>query len=116
MKKALAPQPIEANERFANYIGYSDVEPYEVIRKVNERCFEVRPMKAERDPSYKPEFIAGGFAGHCINQGAQKWIITSDESAEIGRIRKHKDGTWRSKGGGRFQLAEAPHKYYDYNF
>lgn len=100
---------------YANHIGYSDVNPYEVVRVVSDKTLEIRRMNAERDPSYKPEFIPGGFSGHCVNQLDQEWIITSDPAACVIRIRKGKKG-WKDASGGRYQLADKPVKFYDYNF
>ena len=101
---------------YANHIGWSDVNPYEVIRKVSDKCYEVRAMQTEKSPNYQPEFVAGGFSAVCLNQGQQKWIITSDEQAPILRIRASKKKGWADKYGKRFELANEPCKYYDYNF
>ena len=101
-------------QAYANQIGYTDVTPWEVIRVVSEKTLEIRRMKAERDPSFKPEFIVGGFAGHCVNQHAQKWIITSDETETVVRIRLGKKG-WKGAYG-RFVLEDEPRSFYDYNF
>jgi len=104
-------------KKFANRHGYSDVEPYEVIREISDKTLEVRRMRYERDPTWKPEFIAGGYAGHCTNQNTQRWIITSDEGAQVVRIRKPKKGTyWKDKFGNQFALSDEPRRFYDYNF
>lgn len=100
--------------KYANHIGWSDVNPYEVIREVSAKCLEVREMKAERDPSWKPDIIPGGFSGHCINQSEQRWNIEPDEDAPVERIRLGKNG-WKGKAG-RFVLSDKPVKFYDYNF
>lgn len=102
--------------KYANQHGYSDVTPYEVVRKVSEKTLEIRRMKAERDPTWKPEIVPGGFAGHCTNQESQRWIIESDADASITRIRLGKNGQWKSPHGGRFQLSDTPRRFYDYNF
>jgi hypothetical protein len=104
-------------QKYANYIGYSDVQPYEVVRVVSEKTIDIRPMSVDRDPNWKPEIIAGGFMGHCTNQDKQTWIITSDEEAETVRIRySTKRGCFQDKYGRRFKLADEPRYYYDYNF
>jgi hypothetical protein len=102
--------------KFANHIGYTDVNPFEVIRVVSDKTIEVRAMKIDRDPSYTPEFIVGGFSAHCVNDHAQKWIITSDESARVVRIRLSKNKGWQAADGRKFELSDKPVKYYDYNF
>lgn len=100
---------------YANQIGYSDVNPFEIVRIVSDKTIEIRAMDARRDPDWKPEIIPGGFAGHCINQDEQRWIITSLPDAKIARIRLGKKG-WRDKYGCRYDLSDKPRKYYDYNF
>ena len=51
---------------YANHIGYSDVNPYEVVKVISEKCLEVRAMDATRaNPENKLGFVAGGFVGHC---------------------------------------------------
>lgn len=102
--------------RYANCVGYSDIHPNEIVRYISEKTIEVRAMKAERDPEYKPQFIHGGFLAVCINQEEQRWIIESDKTARIVRIRQHKDGKWRDSSGNRYLLNEKPIKFYDYNF
>jgi hypothetical protein len=101
---------------YANRYGFSDVEPYEIIRRVSEKCVEIRSMKAELSPDWSPEFVAGGFAGHCVNNGSQRWVYSVDVNGEVLRIRLHKDGTYRSKFGERFKLSDKPVKFRDYNF
>jgi len=100
---------------YANYYGYSDVKPFEVVRRVSDKTLEVRAMKAERDPTWKPDFVPGGFCGTVVNQGSQRWIITSDPSGVVRRIRLGKRG-WKDAHGGRYDLSDKPVKFYDYNF
>lgn len=104
-----------AATQYANRFGYSDVEPYEVVRAVSAITLEIRAMRAERAHDWKPEIIPGGFAGHCVNQHEQRWIISSDPSAPIVRIRLGKKG-WKDRHGNRYTLSDRPKKFYDYNF
>jgi len=101
---------------FANRYGYSDVEPFEVVRVVSDKTIEVRAMDAERDPEWKPDWHVGGFAAHCSNQREQKWFITSNPANRVVRIRLQKDGKWKSSCGSKFYLSDEPIKFYDYNF
>jgi hypothetical protein len=104
--------------QYANQYGYSDVNPFEVVRVVSDKCIEVRAMGAERDPN-GPELIfnVGGFAANCPNQRDQKWIISSDESNPVVRLRLRKNGYYGSpKVSGKFALSNQPIKFYDYNF
>ena len=101
-------------QQYANLIGYSDVEPYEIIRWVSEKTIEVREMRATRG-EWKMDVRPGGFAYHVANQHEQVWTIESDESRPIIRARLRKDGRWHSKMG-RHVLRDIPQKFYDYNF
>ena len=106
---------IELQEkRFANHHGYTDVDPFEIVRVVSGATIEIRAMDAEKDPSVKTSFEIGGFSAHSDN--AQKWNITSNEANPTIRIRLHKNGKWKDKYGRRFVLSENPRKFYDYNF
>jgi hypothetical protein len=102
--------------QYANRYGHSDVTPYEVVRKVSDKCLEVRWMRSTQDPDWKPNIISGGFSGICTNNNQQKWNITSDTSAAVVRIRKHKNGYWKDASGSVFRLSDKPIMFYDYNF
>jgi hypothetical protein len=102
--------------KYAMHMAYSDINPYEVIRVVSDKCIEVREMKAKLNPKYKPEFVPGGFSAICLNGFDQEWIIEPDESRPIIRIRANKKLGWACKDGRRFSLNDKPVKYYDYNF
>ena len=101
--------------KYANHYSYTDIDPFEVVRVVSDRTLEIREMNTDRDDSVALEFHVGGFAAHCSNQRDQKWIITSDTSNKVIRIRLGKGG-WRDAHGRKFALSEQPHKFFDYNF
>lgn len=101
--------------KYANQYGYSDVEPFEVVRVISEKTIEVRAMDAEKDDSVKLEFHVGGFSAHCSNQHQQKWFITSNPNNPVIRIRLGKKG-WKDAHGRRYGLSDQPVKFYDYNF
>lgn len=101
--------------QYANLHGYSDVIPYEVVRVISDKTIEVRRMEVSPDTEWQPKMIPGGFAAHCINQNEQTWVIKSNPSASVIRIRKRKNGTWHSAFG-RHVLSEKPRYFYDYNF
>ena len=102
---------------FANHIGYSDVNPYEIVRRVSDRTIEIREMNAERsNPAEDMGFQPGGFVGHFSDQDKQRWAIISNPNIRTIRIRLHKDGQWRDRNGERYVLAVKPVKFYDYNF
>ena len=100
----------------ANQIGYSDVKPFEIIRKISDKTIEIREMKAEILNQNDLKFEVGGFSAHCSNQHDQKYSFTSDESNAIIRVRKHKNGYYFCKYGSRHSLSTKAIKFYDYNF
>ena len=119
--------------KYANEIGYSDIRPHEVVKVISDKTIEIRAMNAELDPNWKPEFVSGGFAGHCVNQSSQKWIITSDPEADVFRIRYSKRHSYvvrrgsnnfeptevrcfADAGGNKYKLSDEPRNFYDYNF
>lgn len=100
---------------YANHHSWTDVTPYQVVRVISDKTIEIREMKAERDESVNLEWVAGGFAGHCVNQRDQKWIITPDPTAPVIRARRRVDGYYHSAYG-KHMLNARPLKFYDYNF
>ena len=99
---------------YANMHGWSDVSPFEIIRVVSPKCIELRAMVAELDEDFKPEFVPGGFAGHCKNQEKQTYKYKSCAEGVVVKARLGKKG-WKSSHG-RHVLNEQPIKFYDYNF
>lgn len=100
----------------ANRYGYTDIDPFEVIRHVSDRCIEVRAMDATLDPTWKPEMIPGGFFAHTVNNHEQRWTYASNEQNETRRVRLHKNGQWKDAHGSTYKPASEPRKFYDYNF
>ncbi len=114
---------IPTTELFANLCGYSDVYPYEIVRIVSDKCIEVRPMDVSENINKADlEFHVGGFSAHCSNQHSQDYIYTSNPENHVMKIRLNRvsqycaDKIWKCKNGQRFSIAEAPYKFYDYNF
>ena len=98
---------------FANIRGYSDVNPYIITRvSPSGKTMTIVPLDAKKDPSFKPEWVAGGFAGHCTNQHDQKWFYFTEKTTVSGQVRKSSKG-WMK---GRVTVSERPVKFYDYNF
>jgi hypothetical protein len=101
---------------YANHFGYTDINPFEVVKVISDKTIEVRAMDAIRDESIELQWVEGGFAGHCVNQSKQKWFIKSNLSNPIVRIRLSKNKGWQDKDGRKFRLSDQPTKFYDYNF
>jgi hypothetical protein len=101
--------------KFLNQKGWTDVEPYEIVKVVSAKQVIVRPMDAVLDPSWQREVSPGGFAGHVMNNHEQKWNITSNPTAPERRVRLGKKG-WKDAYGNYYSLSDSPRKFYDYNF
>ena len=91
------------------------IEFDEVVKVVSNKTIEIREMDADRDETVWLEWVAGGFSAVCTNPRDQKWIIKSNPEYPVIRIRLGKNG-WKDKHGRKFGLADAPSKFYDYNF
>ena len=104
------------NFTHANLLGYTDIYPYEIVKHVSDKCFEVRAMGATM--LSRPNILPGGFAGHCTNntEREQVYSFASQPDAEVRRVRLHKNGQWRDSHGNRYLPGNAPRKFHDYNF
>ncbi len=85
------------------------------IIKVTKTTITVQRDTAILNPDFKPEFIPGGFVGHCTNQNEQSYTYERDEQGEVTTIR------WSEKyqryGRPGFPtLSKGRHEFYDYNF
>lgn len=98
---------------YANHYGWTDINPFEVVKVISDKTIEIRAMDAEKNPAVKTNFEIGGFSAHSDN--AQDWFITSNQNNPVVRIRLGKKG-WKDKYGNRYGLADKPTKFYDYNF
>lgn len=92
---------------------WSDSHAYTVIKRTPS-TITVQRDKAILDKNFKPEWIAGGFAGHCTNQDEQSYTYERNEKGEVLTLRY-------SKKYGRFMYLEKSisigrHEFYDYNF
>lgn len=92
---------------------YSDAHACTVIKR-NPKSIVIQRDKAILDPSFKPEWIPGGFAAHCTNQCDQSYTYERDPHGEIVTAR------WSEKRGGFVYLNKlvtcGRHEFYDYNF
>lgn len=99
---------------FANFCGYSDNEPYEIVRVVSEKTIEIRLMDYSEN-KVKMDFHAGGFSAHCSNQHKQEYDYTKNENNPVIRARLRKDGRFHSVYG-KHVISAKPNRFYDYNF
>ena len=103
-------------------LGWSDRHPYEIIEVITPKKIMLRSMSAERDPDWKPDIIAGGFSGHCVNNGEQRWVVKSNPEGQTRCATKRKNGKWIWVGlpavgscAAGLRLGKAVY-FYDYNF
>jgi hypothetical protein len=101
---------------YANHAGWTDVEPHEVVEVRTPNKMMIRLMDAKLDPTWKRDFHPGGFFGHTANDRTQRWFITENPAYPVFAIRKHKNGKWFDKHGGRYNIADEPYKFHDHNF
>ena len=102
-------------DRFAIHYGYSDINPFEILRVISKQTIEIREMNATLSNHWEPIFEASGY---CVNAKDQEWNIEPNPTGEIFRIRRSskRGRPWRDKYGLQYSLSHKPRKYYDYNF
>jgi hypothetical protein len=103
------------NDKYANLVLHTDVEPFEIVRVISDKTIEIRRMDSELDKSWNAEIDVCGFVGHCTNNDTQKWIIKSNKDNMVVRARLRKDGRFHSEYG-KHCIEDAPRKHYDFNF
>ena len=104
-------------EKYANFYGYSDVEPYEVVRVVSPSTVEIRRMDTKLLNGSDLKFHIGGFSANCSNSDVQEYAYTSNTNAPIERIRWSKaNNRWQQGRHMHFSMSDKPRKFYDYNF
>ncbi len=92
---------------------WSDAHAYTVIKRTPS-TITIQRDNATLNPNFKPEWIAGGFAGHCTNQDEQSYTYERNPNGEKITLRF-------SKKWGRFMylgkaITIGRDEYYDYNF
>jgi hypothetical protein len=93
---------------------YSDSHVWVQVKRTAKTATLAR-VECLRDPAFKPEYIAGGYAGHCTNQREQTWIYAGDGSdSDYHRTVRHTKKGWAHKGTP--YIENRAHEFYDYNF
>lgn len=106
-------QELEVGDR-AHICHYSDITPCTVIKRTK-ASITVRHDDGDLDPNWKPDIIPGGFAGHCVNNHDQKWILREDPNGCIETFRwSSRRGCFKNQADERVIPGWA--KFYDYNF
>jgi hypothetical protein len=106
---------------------WTDCDAYTVIKRTA-TTMTLQEDKATMSPNFKPEFVAGGFAGHCINQGDQAYTyepnLTGSKIKVSLRRWTDEEGNerrlWKKVGTGKFErggnVYPGRNKFHDYNF
>ena len=63
---------------------------------------------------WKPEFIPGGFAGHCVNNAEQTYQYSPNPQGTVHRASLRKDGWFRTTNGE--AVVPGRRQFHDYNF
>lgn len=97
---------------------YSDTTPYKVVDRTA-TTLTLQEVLVERDPEFKPNFVAGGFVGHCTNQDEQTWLYAGlgEHTVKVRLVKSRycgSDKLWGCKG--REFIANGARRKYDYNF
>lgn len=93
--------------------GYSQLYPWVEIRRTAKRVWLAK-VEVKPDPDWKPEIIAGGFAGHCTNQAHQTWLFDKIDETRTTMICLTSRG-WQ-RGPHADYLENRADYFYDYNF
>ena len=95
---------------------WSDAHACTIISRTD-KTLTIQRDKAIRDPSFKPQWVPGGFSAICTNSEEQSWTYERDPAGEIIRCRWYeKNGCWQSGSDGSIRISRGRHEHYDYNF
>lgn len=95
---------------------WSDAHACTIISRTD-KTLTIQRDKAIRDPSFKPQWVPGGFSAICTNSEEQSWTYERDPTGEIIRCRwSEKNGCWQSGSDGSIRISRGRHEHYDYNF
>jgi len=112
-ERIICPANIKVGDGVTVHL-YSDAKAATVI-KVTACTVTVQYDTATLDPNFKPEFVIGGFAGHCTNQNEQTYTYERDPNGRVESFRwSNKYGTYGTPNN--LRLTKGRHEFYDYNF
>lgn len=102
----------------ATEVLYSDRQAYTIVEvRKNGKQIVLQRDKAILDPNFHPEFIEGGFCGHCTNQYDQRWTYERNPNGTV------VVANWSAKrqryyigGVNGCHVAFGRSEFYDYNF
>lgn len=92
---------------------FSDAHAYTIIKRTA-KTLTLQRDKATLKPSFKPEFIVGGFCAHCTNQSEQDYDYERDPNGII------ETAHWSERKKGFYvngcHVIPNRREFYDYNF
>ena len=97
---------------------YSDVHPATVVKRTTKYVW-VQKDDYKLQEDWKPEIVAGGFAGHCVNNNDQRYDFTRNTNGAILKFSLRKNGWWGQCGDTSTRPTTLRHgwrAFYDYNF
>lgn len=95
---------------------WSDAHACTVIAKTK-TTITIQQDTATLDPNFKPEWVAGGFAGHCTNQDEQSYTYERNPNGRIYKCRwSEKNGQYQTGSDGSIKITRGRREFYDYNF
>ncbi len=92
---------------------WSDKHAGTVVKRT--KCsITIQYDKATLNPEFKPEIVAGGFAGHCTNQNEQTYTYERQPESRTETYRwSEKYGIFKNDD---IKIINGRHEFYDYNF
>ena len=99
--------------------GYSQQYPWVVVKRTA-KTVTLAKVVVKADPEWKPNFVLGGFIGHCDNQHQQTWLFDHIDESRTVTIRQVKsrycgeDMMWGHQGVKFYE--DRAVEFYDYNF
>ena len=111
--RRLVPTNVEVGQG-ASVHYWSDTVACTII-KVTKTTITLQRDKATLDPNFKPEWVSGGFCGHCTNQDEQTYTYERDPNGQTYTF--HWSKKWQMYGQPNdLRAFKGRHEFYDYNF
>jgi hypothetical protein len=113
-EKNLTPANVKVGDGVTMHM-YSDAHAGTVI-KVTKTSVTIQRDDATLSPEFKPEFVVGGFAGHCTNQSDQRYTYEQNKNGSTMTFRWSKKYNRFQDGKTGRSLTKGRREFYDYNF
>jgi hypothetical protein len=105
--------------RYAMRLMKTDIIPFEIVEWRSEKHARIREMICDRDPNWRLVKLLGVV----VNVDDQKdqfrdppvWAISPAPSAPVFSIRRRPNDRWVDSFGNRYELAQTPYRFCDFN-